>query len=677
MKILRWAIGIIVVILILVVVGIVLLVNFINPNDYRDQISQTVSQKIHKPLVIQGDISWLFFPELGFKVQDVVVGDSSGKDLYAKINLVELNLQIFPLLHKQIALDALRIDGLQMTLPASATSPEAKPTSESTASTSPAAALAAFPQLSLLEFSIKHANISQLNASGKTAWAIKDLSLDGTNIGVDHQFPIQFKLNAFYPEKNLNATIRFASEVDWQTSDQLVLLKSLKLMIDTDKSSTPPINLVVESPKIAANLSSHTLAADAISGSLNELNFSAKGTVKNFDTAPDISADWNMNTPNLRTFMHGLGIDLPATLPNATDQFTLKTYVEYGSNQLTLNPFSVRLGKNTIDGQIKSVDIKNMAMTMNLKSAVLNAFGAAVNGLQINLSALPPPGADKDWLASTVNGSITAQSGSYQQQPFSNFQLQLDGKNKIFKLLKLHTNIFGGSVDSTGIVNMQSSSAKFTINPNVQNIQVQDLLKIVEPKFDLTGLASLNGSISSQGTALPMIKRNLNGNLKVFVKNGVLHGLDVGYWANMASDLYHGHFGSALQQPEGSSTQFGNLSATLAINQGVISNKDFLLQGPIAQVKGAGTIDLNRESLNYHVEITKTNRATGKQHADVVPLIITGSFDQPKIQPDMAAISKAILLNQKDQVVKKVMGEDLANSPLGQQVSGVLGQILG
>jgi hypothetical protein len=70
-------------------------------------------------------------------------------------------------------------------------------------------------------------------------------------------------------------------------------------------------------------------------------------------------------------------------------------------------------------------------------------------------------------------------------------------------------------------------------------------------------------------------------------------------------------------------------------------------------------------------------KATGKQHADVVPLIITGSFDQPKIQPDMAAISKAILLNQKDQVVKKVMGEDLANSPLGQQVSGVLGQILG
>jgi uncharacterized protein YhdP len=64
----------------------------------------------------------------------------------------------------------------------------------------------------------------------------------------------------------------------------------------------------------------------------------------------------------------------------------------------------------------------------------------------------------------------------------------------------------------------------------------------------------------------------------------------------MASDLYHGHFGSALQQPQGSSTQFGNLSATLAINQGVISNKDFLLQGPIAQVKGAGTIDLNRES---------------------------------------------------------------------------------
>jgi hypothetical protein len=101
--------------------------------------------------------------------------------------------------------------------------------------------------------------------------------------------------------------------------------------------------------------------------------------------------------------------------------------------------------------------------------------------------------------------------------------------------------------------------------------------------------------------------------------------------------------------------------------------------GPTLYVKGQGSIDLPRESLNYHLLLAKTNEDTGDAQNDIIPLLITGSFDHPSVRLDMAALTKQLISSevgkQKDKLLQKALGSDLAQSPVGQQLGQALGKL--
>jgi AsmA protein len=220
---------------------------------------------------------------------------------------------------------------------------------------------------------------------------------------------------------------------------------------------------------------------------------------------------------------------------------------------------------------------------------------------------------------------------------------------------------------------------KFSISPQLQNIQIKDLMQLLEPKFKASGLANVTGTVSSAGNEMPAIRSNLNGHLSVSVSNGILYGMDANYWLKSAEATLHKQV--APEKPVNPKTDFGNLTATLTINNGLVSNQDLLIKGPVANVKGQGSIDLGHESLNYHLLLAKTNEATGEAHNDIIPLIITGSFDDPSIKLDMLALTKQIVSKQfdkqKDKLLQKALGSDLAKSPVGQQLGNALGRLLG
>jgi AsmA protein len=686
MKILRWLIGIIIGLFILIVAAVILLVNFINPNDYRDQISKAVSDAIHQPFVIQGDIHWKIFPSLGFKINDMSVGTPAGKDLHASVKNLSISLQLLPLLHKKTVIDALMIDGLQLTLPADKETVEKNSTSNSTAAASPATAMAAISAASLEALSLENANISQLAPDGKLAWAIKDLSLEAKDIRINHSFPLNTSFTFVYPEKNISANIKESENILWDMDKQVLNVNDISLSMDNKQRNSLPIALNSTVSKIAVDFAKQAVSVNKLSGSFNELNFVSDNISLN-DYASNLTAsgDLNLQTPSLRSFLKTLSIDLPPAVidPTAPTKFSLKTNYQYGHNQLSLSPLNIQLDQNTITGSVKSTDLKNMAISTSLQSPALNMAGVLMKGLQLSLNLLPPPGENKNWAASAISGNIRLQNVTYTNQAFNNIELQVDGKNQVIKLFKLHTNAFHGSIDAPGVIMLQGDEPKFNLSPHIQGVQIEEVLKVVEPKFKLTGLANIEGTVSGQGKDAASIEKTLSGNLKVAVKNGVLHGVNVGYWLSIASQLYQSPNIQTLQSlpapAHGGDTSFGNLTASLNINQGVISNQDLLLQGPVAIVKGQGTVDLNRQSLNYRLLISKTNQSTGKAHSDAIPLIITGSFDNPSVRPDMDAIAKqalsGVVNKQKDRLVNKL--NDQLDQQLGGQVGQQVGQALG
>ncbi|MDR9488714.1 MAG: AsmA family protein [Spiribacter sp.] len=88
------------------------LVVLIDPDDYRDSISEVVQAQTGRSLSIDGSISWALFPRLGIDLREVSLGSGGGLNEFAFFSAKRLSLgiEIMPLLRGELALEAITID---------------------------------------------------------------------------------------------------------------------------------------------------------------------------------------------------------------------------------------------------------------------------------------------------------------------------------------------------------------------------------------------------------------------------------------------------------------------------------------------------------------------------------------------------------------------------------------
>jgi len=118
MKLLKWIIIVIVVLLVALVATASFVVATLDPNDYKPQIQQTVKQKTGRDLDIPGEIAWSLFPWLGLNLGDTRMANAPGFDGadFAAIKEVDIHVELFPLLKKQVNVKTIVLRDLEVNL---------------------------------------------------------------------------------------------------------------------------------------------------------------------------------------------------------------------------------------------------------------------------------------------------------------------------------------------------------------------------------------------------------------------------------------------------------------------------------------------------------------------------------------------------------------------------------
>ena len=90
----------------------------VNPNDYKDSISEQVKARTGRTLNIPGDIQLSVFPWLGAKLGKVELENTAGfgKQPFARMDAVDVRVQLLPLLRGDIKIGHLTLRGLQLNL---------------------------------------------------------------------------------------------------------------------------------------------------------------------------------------------------------------------------------------------------------------------------------------------------------------------------------------------------------------------------------------------------------------------------------------------------------------------------------------------------------------------------------------------------------------------------------
>jgi AsmA protein len=118
-KLIKYCALIILLVLILITISLTALVIFVKPNDLKPLIEQQVFEHTHRHLKIHGDIHWSLWPNLGFVVNDVELGNFNAfktQQNFVTVKQARASLSVAPLLKKEVIINEVALKGATLNL---------------------------------------------------------------------------------------------------------------------------------------------------------------------------------------------------------------------------------------------------------------------------------------------------------------------------------------------------------------------------------------------------------------------------------------------------------------------------------------------------------------------------------------------------------------------------------
>ncbi|CTQ56819.1 putative assembly protein [Roseibium album] len=208
--------------------------------------------------------------------------------------------------------------------------------------------------------------------------------------------------------------------------------------------------------------------------------------------------------------------------------------------------------------------------------------------------------------------------------------------------LTLYNGAGTGTVTLNGTVPSPEVTAKFSL----AGLDAYPLLRDAADFGWIEGKTAINLDVRSSGASEQQLVQGLNGTANYEFQDGAIRGLNI---PKMLRGLSIETF-LGWQENSSEKTDFSSLGASFQIKNGVATTDDLSLIGPLVRMTGKGTTDMPAQSLKWRVEpkIVATlegqapqprRKGEDKKLAGLgVPIVIDGSWNDPRIYPDIAGI---------------------------------------
>jgi AsmA protein len=651
-------IGGLVALIIVVLLGIRL---FVDPNDYKDRIARAVKGSTGRELTLSGQIKLAVFPWIALELGPASLGNPPGfnNQPFAAVQHVALRVKLLPLLRKELEIGRIEIDGLDLRLLKNAAgrgnwqdfgSQGATP--ESPASTS--AGGGSLPDLGGVE--IKDSRVSY-----------QDMVADHLNLELGH-------LSSDTP-----APVKL--QVDLTTSpgsQPLTLTGQFDMTLDTAKKQYGITSLVLSgtlqpAPKAAVvtyEFSAPVLSADLTAQTLNAPNFKAQlatatlaGSLRGsrIVAAPVFAGAFKLDPCALRDLMSRLGIAAPDTRdPKALTKLAARGDFTYGANALAVNDIDVQLDDSELHGKaaVTNLDTKAMSFDLAVDRINLDRYRSPETltpqpaGKSSGASAEP---AGDPFKTLQLDGKLTIGSATVSNITLTRIDVALTAKDGVTHIAPATAKLYGGDYSGDITLDDRGAVATLKIDQSMTAIDMAQLLKDFAKTQRISGRGTVTTSLAARGLGGAALLKSLNGHITANVDNGAVEGVDLWFEINRAVALVQ-----KQSLPAGNSsgrTKFDAFKASADIVNGVATTKDLNIASQNLRVAGQGTTNLVTNAIDYQVKATILNEAptavggagtAGKTLADI-PLTITGTTTSPNVRPDLEALAKARIQQELDQ----------------------------
>lgn len=613
----------------LVIAALIIIPAFVDINKYKPEIEKQVAKATGRSFSIGSDLDLSLFPFAGISFSDLKLGSLPGfsQKNFVTIDSFEVRIKLLPLLSKDIRLKRFILDGPRIVL--------------------------------------------EKNKNGKTNWEFAQApkkkeepkSTEKSSSGISGELPIknlavgEFKISggALLYTDHASGLKKEISDLNLQLQD-VSLDKPIKMVFST-LLDQKPIKLEGKLGPVGPNPGEGTIPFDLVLSALNQLEANLNGKIQTPTDKPSVDLKVKISEFSPRKLMAELGQEFPiaTTDPEAINRISLEAGLKGSPMAVSLSDGILTLDDSTLKFSASAKDFSKPDINVNLEIDQIDAD-----------RYLPPksdtqPAADKEKPAKAsgkqktdykpLRKLILEAALEIGKLKVNNLKTQdvlakITAKNGVFNLNPLSMNLYDGKIMGNGILNVQSSSPTTKMDLAVKSVQIAPLVKELAGKDMIEGSTEAKISIRMTGDDPEVIKKTLNGNGELLFLDGAIVGVDIaGMVRNAKAALGLAEKVAADSRPR---TDFSEFKVPFTITNGNVKTPGSSLKSPLLRLLAAGNADLVKETLDFRIEpklvASLKGQGDDKDRSGVmVPVLVSGTFSEPKFRPDLKSIAESQL----------------------------------
>ncbi len=616
-------------VIVLAAAGIAVFIATLNPNSFKPQIIAAVQSATGRTLTIGGRIGLSLSLQPTLQVSDVSLGNPPGfsRPQMATLQQLELQLALVPLLSRHVQIEQLVLDKPDILLETNAqgqsnwnfappgtpgappaSPPPPQPANASVTPPQPAnASPTPPPSIVLSSLKIEGGTLAMRDAAGRTTTlALKEVTAGAATPSA----PLHLTLDASY--------------------------------------NGAPVSLTADTGPLAGLLGAAgapwpvKLAATAAGA-----KFTVNGTVAHPAEAGGAAVAVTADIPDLAALSPLAGTPLPP-LKTIAAQFKLAD--TNGGNGIALNDLTLTLPQADLAGAVSLQRGTPPMVTANLsaKQIDLDALGKSLAAGAAPTSAGKPATPATPAVPTAPSGRLIPDT----KLPFdalrlanSDLQLAVDDLRtgeQDYKSVKLHAvvkdgqltldpltlDVPGGQVNATAKVDATRATPPVALTLRAPALALQPLLQAMGKPGYASGMLELRADLRGAGDTPHAIAASLDGAIGAAVEKGQI---DSRALASLLASLLRKTELSQLANIAGMST-LNCFALRLDASHGIGTVSALRLDTSTLNMTGTGTLDFGTETLDLHLRPSAGIAGT----AIAAPVIVTGTFANPSVQPDVA-----------------------------------------
>ncbi|GAB4345329.1 MAG: hypothetical protein Kow0089_22390 [Desulfobulbaceae bacterium] len=661
-KALKWIITIVVALVVLFVIVLFSIPLFIDPNDYKDRISDTVREQTGRELAIPGDIRLSVSPSLKGVFSLGAVSLSSGSDFPGTDLLageqVEVSVSLWPLLRSRtLRINEIGLKGVRVNLVRTADgranweSPRGKPApAKGEVETAPPSAEqqkkkpTPLPGIDIGAVRIADINVTFDDRQAGRRVALTNFNLTTGRIAPGPAFPLEadFSLSIDDGSRPLTAAARLKGNFSFTIEPLRFTMDDLSLQSDL---SGLPVNVARVDLLLSAVAD---LTASTVT--VSRLRLQADET-----TMTGTAAITDLQKPAYQANLQIDRVDLDRLLPKKEGDTANRETAGASADPAAAVSASPAPGSSAAEDTAAPAGAEDPII---IPAALLHSltFDAELKVGELKASGLT----------------------------MSDLLVKAAGKDGRIRLDPFSAALYQGKITVTGEIDASSDPVTMRLTKVLENVETGPLFIDLTGKEEVKGTADIRAEITTAGTTKKTLTRNLNGTVALKLVNGEIAKLRIIDTIRLAKRLYEAGKGEAQAAATGSSssgrpTAFADLSATGTITGGVIRNDDLKAASELMRVTGKGTVDLNTERIDYLLTVYLAKSMERDEEKDLVemadtpiPYRVTGTFD--KIE--QSAALKEILKAGAVKLLSKELEKQLGGGKEGEDSSSGTGELI-